>query len=90
LCAVTVALFQVARVAPASGQPRLGYLDVRSEPSAEIVIDGQDTGLRTPQTVPLGAGHHTVTLLRRERKPSTYGIKIEPGRTTRLEIHLAQ
>lgn len=86
MCAATVALFGVA---PASGQPRVGFLEVWSEPTAEIVIDGADTGLRTPQTLPLPPGHHNVTLLRREWRPSTYGFKIEPARTTRLKIHLA-
>jgi hypothetical protein len=86
MCAVTVGLLGVAEV---SAQPRVGYLEVWSEPVAEIVIDGADTGLRTPQTLPLRPGHHNVTLLRGERRPSTYGFKVEPGRTTRLKIHLA-
>lgn len=86
MCAVTVGLFGVAQV---SAQPRVGYLEVWSEPTAEILIDGSATGLWTPQTLPLRPGHHNVTLLRGERRQSTYGFKIEPGRTTRLKIHLA-
>jgi hypothetical protein len=71
-------------------EPRdLGFLDVESEPRAWIVLDGQETGLRTPQHLGLRPGHHEVTLVRRDRRPSSYGFLVEPGRTTRLTIHLA-
>jgi hypothetical protein len=86
MCAMTATLLGAAAV-PA--QPRAGLLQVWSEPRAEIFIDGTPTGMWTPQTIPLGPGHHALTLVRRERRPSTYGFKIEPGRTTRLDIHLA-
>ena len=73
-------------------QPRdLGFLDVSSEPHADIFIDGQPTGLRTPQTMALRPGHHKLTLVRPdgERRPSNYGFIIESRQTTRLKIHLA-
>jgi hypothetical protein len=73
-------------------QPRdLGYLDVSSEPRAEILIDGKPTGLWTPQTIPLRAGHHKLTLVRpeRDRRASHYGFIVEARQTTRLAIHLA-
>jgi hypothetical protein len=73
-------------------QPRdLGYLDVSSEPRAEILIDGQPTGLWTPQTIPLRPGHHKLTLVRpeRDRRASNYGFTVEARQTTRLAIHLA-
>ena len=86
MCAMTATFLGAAVV---DAQPRPGYLEVWSEPPAEIVLDGNPTGLWTPQTLTLGPGHHNLTLLRRERRPSSYGFKIEPGRTTRLKIHLA-
>jgi hypothetical protein len=75
---------------PTPSDPRdMGTLIVESDPSAEIVLDREITGLWTPQVMGLHPGHHTVTLVRRERRPSTYGFTIEAGRTTRLTIHLA-
>ena len=85
LSAITATLLGPVAV---TAQPRAGYLQVWSEPRAEIVIDGNPTGLWTPQTLELGPGHHALTLLRRARRPSTYGFKVEPGRTTRLDIYL--
>jgi hypothetical protein len=73
-------------------QPReVGFLAVSSEPRAEILIDGQPTGLWTPQTMSLRPGHHKLTLLRPEqdRRASQYGFTIEARQTTRLAIHLA-
>lgn len=89
LLAMSVAAATLLGAAAVAAQPRVGYLDVRSEPRAEIVIDGSPTGLWTPQVLALDPGHHAVTLVRRERRPSTFGIRVEPGRTTRLNIHLA-
>jgi hypothetical protein len=73
-------------------QPRdVGFLEVVSEPRAEIILDDELTGMWTPQTMALRPGHHKLTLLRRERdrRPSSYGFTIEPRQTTRLKIHLA-
>jgi hypothetical protein len=77
-------------------QPREpGFLDVSSEPRAEIFIDEQRTGLWTPQTISLRPGHHKLTLLRPaarpegDRRASNYGFTVEPRQTTRLKIHLA-
>jgi PEGA domain len=89
LLAMSVVAAALLGTAAVGAQPRIGHLEVRSEPPAEIVIDGRPTGLWTPQTLALDAGHHAVTLVRRERRPSTFGIRVEPGRTTRLNIHLA-
>jgi hypothetical protein len=77
-------------------QPRdAGFLEVYSDPRAEIVLDDEPTGMWTPQTLALRPGHHKLTLVRlelrpeRERRFSTYGFVIEPHHTTRLRIHLA-
>lgn len=88
LLALGVTLAALFASAAVTAQPRGGFLRVWSEPRAEIVIDGQPTGLWTPQTLELSPGHHALTLLRGEHRPSTYGFKVEPGRTTRLEIYL--
>jgi hypothetical protein len=98
-CAVTATLLAGAPRTVAQSPPYppppyppardLGTLIVESDPPAEIVLDGEMTGLWTPQRMGLRPGHHAVTLVRRERRPSTYGFTIESGKTTRLVIHLA-
>jgi hypothetical protein len=71
-------------------QPRdAGFLEVSSEPRAQIFLDDEPTGLWTPQTLALRPGHHKLTLMRPERRPSNYGFTIEARQTTRLKIHLA-
>jgi hypothetical protein len=91
VCALTATLF--AGVAQRPEPPReFGYLDVESEPPAEIAVDGEFTGLWTPQHhLRLPVGHHQVTLFRRERerRPSRFGFLIRPGEITHLTIHLA-
>lgn len=89
ICAMTAALLGGAVV---RAQPRdAGFLEVYSEPRAEIILDDELTGMWTPQTLALRPGHHKLTLLRseRDRRPSVYGFTIEPRMTTRLKIHLA-
>jgi len=89
ICAMTAALLAGGIV---RAQPRdAGFLEVHSEPRAEIILDDVPTGLWTPQTLPLHPGHHKLTLIRPEhdRRPSSYGFTIEPAMTTRLKIHLA-
>jgi hypothetical protein len=95
-CALTATLLAPHRglaqhLDPRPEPPReFGMLDVESEPTAEIAIDGADTGLWTPQhRLRLPAGHHNVTFFRRERRPSTYGFIVRPGEVTHLTIHLA-
>jgi hypothetical protein len=89
LCAMAAAL--LGNVAQRPEPPEFGFLDVESEPAAEIAIDGGGTGLWTPQHhLPLLVGHHRMTLLRAGHRPSTYGFTVQPGATTRLTIHLAR
>jgi hypothetical protein len=89
ISAMTAALLGGAM---ARAQPReVGFLEVYSEPRAEIILDDELTGMWTPQTMALRPGHHKLTLVRpeRDRRPSVYGFTIEPRTTTRLKIHLA-
>ncbi len=72
-------------------QADVGWLDVASEPPAEIFLDDVDTKKVAPQThMPLSAGHHRLKLVTpdggRER---SIGFTVEAGKTTQLTIHLA-
>ena len=88
LLALGLTLAVLSGSAAVTAQPRGGFLHVSSEPRAAIVIDGQPTGLWTPQTIELSPGHHALTLVRGEHRASTYGFRVAPGRTTRLDIYL--
>jgi hypothetical protein len=68
-----------------------GYLDVASDPPAEIFIDDGDTGKVTPQPkLTLPAGHHRLTLVTSDNaRKRTIGFRITAGETTKLTIHLA-
>jgi hypothetical protein len=72
----------------ADGEP--GWLDISSDPAAEVFVDDQDTGTVTPQHhIALPAGHHNLKLVTtdgsRQRK---IGFKVESGKGTTLTIHL--
>ena len=72
----------------------MGTLDLKSDPSgAEVVIDGQKTGVRTPGTVTLSAGQHQLTLSSpkpKEFKDRSLTITIVAGKPTRLTLELAR
>jgi hypothetical protein len=68
-----------------------GWLDVASDPSAEILVDEVDTSKMTPQThMPLKAGHHKLTLVTKDgAHKRNIGINITAGQTTKLTLHLS-
>jgi hypothetical protein len=81
--------------APASNA---GTLELKSEPAgAEIAIDGNKTGQRTPAAgtalvLPLTAGQHQLTVFSpkpKEFKDRSLTITIVAGKPTRLTIQLA-
>jgi hypothetical protein len=65
-----------------------GFLAIASTPSAKIAIDGQDTGLMTPQakiTVPVG--RHKLTLETPDGKnKKSIDFIVRKGETTRLNF----
>jgi len=65
---------------------RPGELEVASEPTAQLSVDGRAIGA-TPWRGPMAAGHHVVTLeaggARIERD-----VTVEPGRTAKLSVKL--
>jgi hypothetical protein len=89
-CAMAAALVPLLSVAPVRADGEAGWLDVSSDPPAEIFVDDQDTKTVTPQHhVSLPAGHHNLKLVTtdgsRQRK---IGFKVESGKGTTLTIHL--
>ena len=68
-----------------------GWLDVASDPSAEILVDDVDTNKATPQThMPLKAGHHKLTLVTKDgAHKRSIGFNVTAGQTTKLTIHLS-
>jgi hypothetical protein len=68
-----------------------GWLDVASDPSAEILVDDVDTNKATPQThMPLDAGHHKLTLVTKDgAHKRSIGFNVTAGQTTKLTIHLS-
>jgi hypothetical protein len=81
------ASFGVARADDAE----TGWLDVASDPSAEILVDDADTNKATPQThMPLKAGHHKLTLVTKDgAHKRSIGFNVTAGQTTKLTIHLS-
>jgi len=71
-----------------------GTLNLTSEPEgAEVAIDGQKTGQRTPATLPLTAGQHRLTVFSpkpKEFKDRSLTITIVAGKPTKLTIQLAR
>jgi hypothetical protein len=60
--------------------PRPGKLRLISKPEAEIIVDGEATGKRTPHRLRLNAGSHTITL-RAGAVEQTFTVEIESGKT---------
>lgn len=63
-----------------------GYLELRSTPSADIWIDGVDSGLTTPITgksLPLAPGRHKVSFVVADQR-WTYAVVIKAGETVVL------
>ncbi len=94
--AMAVALLAGMAVHAASGVARAddadtGWLDVASDPSAEILVDDVDTNKTTPQShMPLKAGHHKLTLVTKDgAHKRSIGFNVSAGQTTKLTIHLS-
>jgi hypothetical protein len=94
-CALAVVGIAAAPPAARAGQAlhadaETGYLDVSSDPPAQVHIDDADTGKTTPvQHLPLKAGHHRLTLVTADgAHKRTIGFTVEAGQTTKLSIHL--
>jgi hypothetical protein len=72
----------------------MGFLDIASDPPAEITIDDNATGKITPQPhLELPVGHHKLTLVARGPRDAihkrTLGFNIQQGETTKLTVHLS-
>jgi len=74
---------------PALGE---GTLMVSSKPPCEIIIDGNPTGLTTPQrSITLPAGNHKVTLVNSEKDiKKTVSVQITPNATEKIIEDLMQ
>jgi hypothetical protein len=69
----------------------LGTLDVLSVPvGADILINGQNTGRRTPSKIELPAGDYEVTLYLKGYAPFQQSITVQQGRAAQLEAMLAR
>ncbi len=68
-----------------------GWLDVASDPPAEILVDEVDTSKMTPQThMALKVGHHKLTLVTKDgAHQRSIGFTVTAGQTTKLTIHLS-
>ena len=72
--------------APASA----GWIWVRSAPpGARILVDGSETGLRTPARVELQAGEHEVRLVRRGFATTQRSVQVSEGKTVQFLETLA-
>ena len=70
--------------APASsGGGGEGWLRLGSKPWTNIIVDGKETGLHTPQThLKLGAGSHRITLTNPQFNiKETFSVEIKSGET---------
>ena len=63
-----------------------GTLMVSSKPPCEITIDGEPTGLTTPQrSITLSSGRHKITLINDEKAiKKTFSVQIVAGATEKL------
>jgi len=59
-----------------------GWIWVRSSPpAARILVDGAETGLRTPARLELNSGEHEIQLVRKGYGASHRNISLESGKT---------
>jgi hypothetical protein len=73
-----------------AGDPNKGYLQVFSKPAAKILVDGQDTSLKTPisgQSLSLAPGKHKITFVIGDDK-FTYPVVIKAGVTETMSKDL--
>ncbi|MGQ9735859.1 MAG: PEGA domain-containing protein [Thermaceae bacterium] len=79
---------RVRLFAQLSPEARMGTLDVSSTPrGAEVYVDGNLRG-RTPLTLSLPEGRYTVELRLSQYEPYRATVRVERGKTTRLEVRL--
>jgi len=68
--------------APASAPASIGWIWVRSNPAAaRILVDGAETGLRTPSRLELQAGDHQIEVVRRGFANVRRSMTLAPGQT---------
>ena len=78
--------------ASTSGSPAasVGWVWVRSNPTgARILVDGAETGLRTPSRLELQPGDHEIEVVRRGFANVGRSLKVEPGQTTQFSESLS-
>ncbi|HEV7968843.1 MAG TPA: serine/threonine-protein kinase [Candidatus Acidoferrales bacterium] len=67
---------------PIPASASAGWIWVRSYPlGARILVDGAETGLRTPARLELQAGDHDVSLVRRGFETVDRNVTVRPGQT---------
>lgn len=75
-----VDLTENAKDSPASATA--GWIWVRSSPpGARIIVDGAETGLRTPARVELPSGQHDVRVVRRGFGTAQRSVQVTAGET---------
>ena len=73
----------------ASPSASVGWVWVRSvPPNARILVDGQETGQRTPARVELPPGDHKVDLVRRGFGTAQRSIRVQAGQTIQFTDNL--
>ncbi len=69
----------------------VGYLSIVSDPGgAEIIIDGTDKGIKTPNMLKLKPGEYTLVLRKTGFEEFTKKIKIKDGETTKVSAILTK
>jgi hypothetical protein len=69
----------------ASGPAAIGWIWVRSNPQgARILVDGAETGLRTPARLELQSGAHEVRLVRRGFGTAQTNVTLTSGQTMQI------
>ncbi len=71
--------------------PAFGAISVTSNVTgAKVMIDGKDTGQRTPCTLQeVASGKHTVTIQMEQYAPLQQGVLVEDGKTAQLQADLS-
>ncbi|MGB3458852.1 MAG: PEGA domain-containing protein [Halobacteriota archaeon] len=68
-----------------------GFLSVTSSPSgADIIIDGRSIGEKTPHSVPIDPGPHTIKLTLAGYQDWTQSAQVKGGETTNVHATLSQ
>jgi hypothetical protein len=62
-----------------------GKLSISSNPPTAVVVDGRPLG-RSPRTVDLPAGAHTVVFIHPKEGRRSVGVNVVPGRETSASV----